>query len=405
MRVFFNESEDKAGKLIQSLRLAIDLNQTYRLTVVSCFLSDDINDLLTFINDLSRDIHLSQFTLYIDSRQIIKIGVAPLVEISAQICLERGEGWFEIVVVDTPHLIHSKGYVLLSENETAGALVVSSSNFSKHGFFDQVGNYEAALLTHDLGLVQAFLESIPQNYLKKLNELEVFESINSFTFQYALIREGLFVRQWNGTIEQYFAVKYELTELGQQQVDSGEFQALGFSVDVDMISRKYLSFEKLSPDFNLLELLHQGIETHLGYWIPKSLILNQDNKKKVEQFYGELSACIDRELVQHKVKIELDCEMLITKGFIVQGQSPISQTHEKLHHLENDDLKIEQLRSRLSVFIVPYNLTQTREINGVFEELRGACVVEPKSDAMYRVLNAMKQKMPCLVNYEHNGED
>lgn len=37
MKVFFNESEDKAGKLIQSLRSAIDLNMTYSLSVVSCF--------------------------------------------------------------------------------------------------------------------------------------------------------------------------------------------------------------------------------------------------------------------------------------------------------------------------------------------------------------------------------
>lgn len=397
MKVFFNESEDKARKLIKSLRSVLDLNQAYRLTVVSCFLSDDINDLLTFINDLSLDIHLSKCSLYIDSRQIIKIGVAPLVELSTQICHVYGEGWFEIVAVDTPHLIHSKGYVLLSEGETAGALVVSSSNFSKHGFFDQVGNYEAALLSTDLSLVKEFLESIPREYLKRLNELEVFESINSFTFQYALIREGLFVRQWNGTIEQYFNVRYELTELGRQHVD--ELNAWGFYVDVGAISRTYLSFENISADNELLDLLSEGIETHLGYWIPKSLIQNQVNKKKIEQFYCDLSECIEQQVIQHKEEIERDFEKLVAKGFIIHDQSPIFKIQENLKNLEHDDLKIEQLRSRLSVFIVPYNLTQTREIYGVFEEIRDACVFQvEKSDVMRRVAKAMQLKKPSLVN-------
>jgi len=400
MKVFFNESEDKAGKFVQSLRSVIDLNKTYRLSVVSCFLSDDVSDLSTFIHDLTQDIHLSKFTLYIDSRQIIKIGVTPLIELSAKICHQRGEDWFEILAVDTPHLIHSKGYVLLSEDEAAGALVVSSSNFSKHGFFDQVGNYEVALLTTDLGLVKDFLASIPKNHLKQLNELETFESVDSFTFQYALIREGLFVRQWNGTIEQYFAVRYELTELGQQNAD--ELKVLGFYVDVDTICRTYLSFKNITSDNELLELLNEGIETHLGHWVPKSLIQNQVNKKKIEQFYIDLSARVEQQVKQHKEEFERDFEMLLAKGFIVSGQSPIPQTQEKLHQLEHDDLRLEQLRSRLSVFIVPYNLTQTREIRGVFEEIRDACVLKSKkSDVMLRVANAIEQRKPSLVNHKN----
>jgi len=100
MKVFFNESEDKAGKFIRSLKSAIDVNKTYRLSVVSCFLSDDVNDFSQLINDLTQDVQLSKFTLYIDSRQIIKIGVTPLIELSAQICREHGEGWFEILAVE-----------------------------------------------------------------------------------------------------------------------------------------------------------------------------------------------------------------------------------------------------------------------------------------------------------------
>lgn len=399
MKVFFNESDDKAEKFVQSLRSAIDVNKTYRLSVVSCFLSDDVNDFSQLIHDLTRYIQISNFSLYIDSRQIIKIGVAPLIELSTKICRERGEGWFEILAVDTPHLIHSKGYVLLSDDETAGALVVSSSNFSKHGFFDQDGNYETALLTTELSLVKEFLASIPRNYLKPINELEVFESINSFTFQYALIREGLFVRKWNGTIEQHFAVRYELTDLGRQRVD--ELNALGFYVDVDTISRTYLSFENISFDNELLELFNGGIETHLGHWIPKSLIQNQDNKKKVEQFFRDLSQSVEQQIKKHKEEMERDFDMLFEKGFIVHGQSTISQIHEKLKHLENDDLKIEQLRSHMSIFIVPYNLTQTREICGLFEEIRNACVFKAKQrDVMRSVANAIRNRKPSLVNFE-----
>ena len=215
-----------------------------------------------------------------------------------------------------------------------------------------------------------------------------------------MIREGLFVRQWSGTIEQYFAVKYELTELGRTHFDTGEFQALGFYADVDTISRRYLSFENISTNNELLGLLNEGIETHLGHWIPKSLIQNQDNKKKVEQFYRDLSQIFEQQIIKRKEEMERDLEMLSVKGFIVSDQSPISQIQEKLQQLEHDDLKVEQLRSRISVFIVPYNLTQTREIRGVFEEIRDAhFMTSKKNDVMRKVVvDAMLFKKPSLVN-------
>ncbi len=399
MKVFFNEPNSKASKLISSLVSVVDLQKTYHFSVVSCFLSDDVCDLLAFIHDLTREIHLSKFSLYIDSRQILKIGIEPLIDLSAQICREQGESWFEILAVDTPTLIHSKGFVLLSEDESSGALVVGSSNLSKHGFFDQLGNYESGLLTTDLNLAKDYLASIPRNYLKRLDELDVFDSVDSFTFQYALIREGLFMRPWHGTIEQYFAVQYRLTALGQQCVDRGELQALGFSDDVDRISRQYLSFEHILSSRELVELLNEGVETHLGHWIPKSLILNQENKKKIEQFYHDLSLSVQQQIIDHQQAIESNFEMLVAKGFIVGGQFPISQIQEKLKQLEHDDLKIEQLRSRMSIFIVPYNLTQTREIRGLFEEIRGALLLsETHSNVMSRVVNAIKQRKPSLVN-------
>lgn len=399
MKVFFNEPDSKASKLIDSLAAVVDLHQTYHFSAVSCFLSDDGSDLLSFIYDLTHRFHISKFSLYIDSRQIIKIGVQPLVELSARICRERGENWFEIWAVDTPTLIHSKGFVLLGEDDASGALVVGSSNLSKHGFFDQVGNYESGLLTTDLDLVKDYLASIPRNFLKRLYELDVFESIDSFTFQYALVREGLFMRPWHGTIDQYFSVQYRLTDLGQQCINRSEFEALGFVVDVDRISRPYLSFANIPSSREIFELLNDGIETHLGHWIPKSLILNQDNKKKVEQVYCDLSQCVEQQLIQHQEDMNHDFDVLVAKGWVVAGQSPFEQIQEKLQQLQLDVLKIEQLRSHMSIFIVPYNLTQTREIRGLFEEIRGAHLLSGiKNDVMSRVSDAIRERKPSLVN-------
>lgn len=397
MKVFFNEPNSKASKLITSLASVVDLNKSYHFNVVSCFLSDDVCDLLTFIHDLTHEIRLSKFSLYIDSRQILKIGIESLTELSAQISRERGEGWFEILAIDTPTLIHSKGFVLVSADEASGALVVSSSNFSKHGFFDLVGNYESGLLTTDLGLVKDFLASIPPRYLKRLHELDVFDSVDSFSFQYALVREGLFMRPWHGSIDQYFSVQYRLAE--GQRVDRGELQAQGFVVDVDRINRKYLTFGNISPSREFFELLNDGIETHLGLWIPKAFILNQNNKKKIEQFYRDLSERVEQQLIQYQEELERDFEMLVAKGLIVNAQSPLDQIQDKLQQLAHDDLKIEQLRSQMSIFIVPYNLTQTREIRGLFEEIREAYLLSGKeSDVMSRVKGAIKGRKPSLVN-------
>jgi len=399
MKVFFNEPDSKASKLIDSLVTVVDLHQTYHFSAVSCFLSDDDSDLLSFIYDLTHRFHISKFSLFIDSRQILKIGIQPLVELSAEICREHGESWFEIWAVDTPTLIHSKGFVLLSEDDASGALVVGSSNLSKHGFFDQVGNYESGLLTSDLSLVKDYLASIPRNYLKRLDELDVFESVDSFTFQYALVRDGLFMRPWHGTIKQFFSVSYRLTEFGRQCINRGDFEALGFVVDVDRISRSYLSFANIPSSREIFELLNDGIETHLGHWIPKSFILNQENKKKVEQFYCDLSQCVEQQLIQHQEDMNHDFEALVEKGLVVADQLPFEQIQEKLQQLQDDDLKIEQLHSRMSIFIVPYNLTQTREIRGLFEEIRGAHLLNGKrNDVMSRVSVAIRERKPSLVN-------
>lgn len=77
-----------------------------------------------------------------------------------------------------------------------------------------------------------------------------FKSADNLTFQYAILQQGRFVHKWQQTINQYFAVKYDLTEDGRVQISSNELKELGFDTDVASISRQFFKFDEGSHEIN-----------------------------------------------------------------------------------------------------------------------------------------------------------
>lgn len=406
MNVFFNESKNKSQKLIDSLKIAIDGRKNYHLNVASCYISDKLSDISTFIDDLIKEnIKIKSVNLYIDARQVVKTGTDTLIDFAEKICGERGDDWINIYAVDTPSLFHSKGFALLSEDESSGALVIGSSNFSKSGLFGNTGNFESCLLTNDVDLVNEFLESInnlPAKYRKNLDELEF--KPNSPTFRYAIIQEGNFVRKWSGSIQQYFSVKYELTEHGKKQIDGGELKKLGFDPDTDTISRQFLSLEDISLAHTeeYARLLSKGIETHMGHWIPKSISDDFEGAKDLEQFYESLKENIELQIHEKEGEMQILFESLSSQGFIEKAQDPVSMIKEKLLSLKDNEFKIKSFHSKFSVFELPYDFSKTKEIKELYEEIRDVSANRAKkNDAMHRVNSAIRLRNPSIINHDN----
>lgn len=407
MNVFFNESKGKTQKLISSLKAAIDGRKNYHLYVASCYLSEKLSDIPSFINALiDANIKIQNVNLYIDARQVIKTGTDALIELTKKVCDERGEDWMNIYAVDTPQLFHSKGFALISEDQISGALVIGSSNFSKSGLFGNTGNFESCLLTDDVNLVSEFLESIENisaKYRKKLDELEF--KPNSPTFRYALIQEGKFVRKWSGSIQQYFSVKYELTEHGKKQIDAGELKKFGFDLDADTMSKQFLSLEDISLAHTeeYSRLLSKGIETHMGHWIPTSLLGSFEGSANIEQFYQSLKDKIEQQIHEKEGEMQNLFESLSSEGFIEKAKDPVSMIQEKLILLQDNEFKIKSFHSKFSVFELPYDFSKTKEIKELYEEIRDVSASRAKkNDAMHRVNRAIHLKNPSVINLDRD---
>ena len=199
MEVFFNTSKEKSGRLVDALYSNIDDRKKYQLSIFTCYLADDLAKVKDFIEEISNNIKLTDVQLYIDSRECIRIGLGCLQEFNESYIDHYIS--LEIIAIDTPTLFHSKAYALLSHDGKSGVLAMGSANFSKGGLFaNRRGNYESLLMTDDIEIINQFLslDGVQDKYIKTLDRLEEYKTA-SFTFKYALLKQGRFVHKWSET--------------------------------------------------------------------------------------------------------------------------------------------------------------------------------------------------------------
>lgn len=413
--VFFNEYKDRTKEILKCIRLNLDRRKKYNLYLASCYLADNKNlhRLVSFILEISEICSLSTVSIYIDARQVIKTGVD---EIKSKIIdkLKESLSTAEIAfyAVDGNRLFHTKALILQSCDANNGLLFIGSTNFSMSGLLGQSGNYESLIFNDNLCDIQKFIDSMSYGYLKlkTLEDLEDFGSINNFTFQYAVLQQGYFVHKWQQTIQQYFSVKYKLSPLGQEQISSGRLKEVGFSADVETISRQYLKFEAKYEDFEVTERLNnlrrQGIETYLGHWVPECCIPSLNFKEHTE-FIEKLEEEINKQLSKLNDKMQEHFEFLKNENFIAQdSREPAKILEEKLNSLKNDNKKIEQFMYRFEIFELPYDFSDKEKIIELYEHLVDVSHNRKKKNiAMKNLLSAVDSRNPLLVNELVNDED
>ncbi len=200
---------------------------------------------------------------------------------------------FEVTAIDTPKICSiAKLMLCCPMMRQTGALAVGSANFSNAGLFAKRNNsnYETLLLTNDVEIVKEFLslQDINEKNFKNLEKLEEYKR-ESYSFKYALLQQGKFVHKWSETFNQYFAIRYKLSEKGKSEIGNDILKNLGFTVDAETISRQFFDFSSIKNNDEVDEqkfnrLLRRGIETFLGHWLPLSLLQGLNNKVEPNKY-------------------------------------------------------------------------------------------------------------------------
>lgn len=424
MEVFFNTAKGKASRLIEALRSNVDNRKKYQLSIFTCYLANDLEKVSNFIDEMSSSIKLTDVKLYIDARECIRIGIEKLREFEESYA-DYNIG-FEVTAIDTPNLFHSKAYALLSHDEQTGALAVGSANFTGAGLLVKKsrnnkeidGNYETLLLTNEVGIVRNFLElkRIGAKYFKTLDELEEHKE-ESFSFKYALLQQGKFVHKWSETFNQYFAIRYKLSEKGKSKIGNDFLKKLGFTVDAETISRQFFDFSSIKKNDEMDEqkfnrLLRRGIETFLGHWLPLSLLQGLNNKMGAEQIFDIISKNVGQQLEERKLDITAAFDGLKVEGFIAESdidKDPILELENKLNNLKDDQVKLSRMWDKFSVFDLPYDLSRKNDIERLYDDLIAKAQSKRKKNAAaHGVLEAKYTLRPIAVSehcVSHEQED
>ena len=418
MEVFFNTAKGKSSRLIDAFRSNVDNRKKYQLSIFTCYLADDLAKVSNFIDEISSSIKLTDVKLYIDARECIRIGIEKLREFEESYA-DYNIG-FEVTAIDTPNLFHSKAYALLSHDEQTGALAVGSANFSNAGLFSKRNNsnYETLLLTNDVETVKEFLslQDINEKNFKNLEKLEEYKR-ESYSFKYALLQQGKFVHKWSETFNQYFAIRYKLSEKGKSEIGNDILKNLGFTVDAETISRQFFDFSSIKNNDEFDEqkfnrLLRRGIETFLGHWLPLSLLQGLNNKMGVEQIFDIISKNVGRQLEERKLDITAAFDGLKVEGFIAESdidKDPILELENKLNNLKDDQVKLSRMWDKFSVFDLPYDLSWEYEIGTLYDDLIAKAQSKKKKNAAaHGVLEAKYTLRPIAVSehcVSHEQED
>jgi|GEM_PF-1095065 hypothetical protein len=411
-QVFFNQKKGKSSSLINRLNEVIDKRKKYGLYIASCYLPDEkgLSKLVEFVKELMNDIKIYEVNFYIDARQVVKLST-PIIETKLLKPLARlfVDEQVSFHVVESENLFHTKALALIDNfDEPNGALFVGSSNFTSAGLFaNKGGNHETGMLSSNLNDIYNFIESLQELPVCLLQDFSAYK-LDSYTFQYSLVSQGRFVHKWQQTLQQYFAIRYELTEQGRREIGSEQLKSMGFDIDAETISKQFLQFDSFVDSAEAEELKNlrrKGIETYLGHWVPKSMIQVTKNNADLNKFYQWLEDSVRMQLARKEHEIFEQYQLLLEQGIIKPTSKKASMVFEdRLAKLrkdldENDGHKLRRFLNKFEIFDLPYDFSCKSEIKDLYDILvESSQAAIRKKEAMKRINQAIEEKNPDLIN-------
>lgn len=407
-KVFFNEkNKNKREYLLNTIFNNINRTKKYNLHITSCYLPNNLKELKKFIFLILNKINVNSINFYVDSRQVIKSGIIEIEKLIESIERNKRVNTVSFYVIDKNSLFHTKALALISCNGLQnGFLFIGSSNFSTLGILGKAGNFESGLFSTNIDDVNDFLSSIPTpSTLAKFKEKS--HSSNEYTFKYAVVHSGFFIHKWQQTLSQYLSIRYTLSEKGKAEVVSDTFKRLSFSVDTETISRQFIDIDEISKNLGInshySNLRRKGIETYLGYWIPKSMVhSNIDSKRIPNELKENVKLLLDKQINEYKEEINRTYQELLNEGLIEPtNKDVILSLNEKITELfdQSNEEKLRRFLYRFDLFDCPYDIAQKNQIEDLYEILESSISSNKrKKESIKRLCIAIEKEDPNMIN-------
>lgn len=409
-KIYLNINEEKKENLLFELK-KVDKRKIYNLYLLSCYFNP--KSIVDIVLGVSEFAIINEAYVYIDRREAIFAGVDLNKKIIDSFKRIKERINYKIRVVDSDALFHTKAYALISvDSDTNGSLVIGSANLTKQGLTNKSGNIETLISTQDKNIISDFIKGIDEIKTLDLGSVNYFANSNSIAFKLALLSQGYFVHRWSDTIKQHFSVPYNLSEKGKKEIKNKDslIGRLEFNIDAATISKNYFDFSfepRGDSEVNSL-IRNYGIETYLGYWIPKVIFDRFATQKSTKlgflDFLREIKNAWDKQKNSIGIKIENDFSQLKWDGLLelpkrgTEQYNPFEKLSIKIDGdggiiksaddpgagLLNNKRKLERIFLKLSEIDFPFDISNSKEINDIFDDIKDTIELKHrKNRAMY----------------------
>jgi hypothetical protein len=363
----------------------------YKLIIHTCYF--DNNAAKALIKSIRSVINISEFSLYIDNNEASKF-YFELKELAQHF---RGIKT-SIKVVCEGSLFHSKAYCVTSVEDgeiISGSLVLGSGNLTNLGIDSQMGNVESFLGSIDTNKIDEFLN---QTYSLETVTISDFNPTRH-NFPIRLIDAGCFIHFWAESVHNYLSVKYQLTEESKNRVKQGQpiLVDRDFNIEQATISKPYLQMPDISKDISGWKK-NYCIETHLGYWMPKSVynMLINDANDDISKFRTQLTLFIKNNIDEAKKRIVSDYESLIAENIVEHYDKSQEDVFEsRIYELMQNSEKLARIYYKYHVFDCPYTKEQEgyrNKMKDLFDEIKESIKSKKKKNiVMKKVEESIKE--------------
>ena len=388
--------KEKKKNLVELLSI-VDKRKKYDFLIASCYFTPRSASYLIH-SIVDKNIKINRVQIYIDKKEALKIGKNVLQSWQTRI---NDKYEFDITLhpVDTSKLFHVKAYSLLAQNSEDildGVVVSGSANLTEAGLTNNNGNIEVLIKTDELNDLKTFHEAISNLEIKDLEEIGNFNDTESFDYKYALLQSGYFIYKWSSSLNQELSIKFHLSEEGKEKIKGDPvLEELGFELSQASISKSYLKFKYKSPLTKYINNIKRnfGVETYLGYWIPKSIIDQVFGNEDFEKFKEKLSTAVEKQHDSIVSRIKNDHEKLISLNLIeVTKKHPKDSFFEHIEKLKENETKLWRLYYRYEVIDLPYDFSQKKEIEELYDNFTETYESKPANTTIRAIYKSLATK-------------
>lgn len=384
----------KRGLIIDRLRRA-DMRRAYKLYIHTCYFSVDAAKEL--ISNVRSSIDIMEIQIYIDKREAIKISYSSLNEF---VMYFRGIE-VKLWIVNADKLFHSKAYAVVCESDgiiQSGSLIIGSGNLTEPGITMPMGNIESFLDTQDIRVIEEFIAQSKKLDVYEYTKLPEYIRHDKLQFYYSIISCGRFVHKWTDSITQYLSVRYNLNENGKARMGDQAIKDAGFDIESATINKSYFKYDSpFAIDIDGL-FMNYGIETHLGFWIPKIILDDLTEKdNSFETFKSDMVREINIKIKTIKSEITKNYETLINLDVIdeIESESPDEKFEKKVNELLGNQTKLKRLYTKIYDFNFPYDPGYQEFDDAVKDTF---AEIKELSNVRKRKNKSMKTVLHCIEN-------